>query len=49
MEVGRLDRVRRFCRIGLDRPVLHPTTLVKLVRRAGPNTIEQLNSALPAS
>jgi transposase, IS5 family len=37
---------RRFCRIGLDRPVPHPTTLVKLVRRAGPNTVEQLNSAL---
>ena len=27
---------RRFCRIGLDRPGPHPTTLVKLVRRAGP-------------
>jgi IS5 family transposase len=27
---------RRFCRIPLDRPVPHPTTLVKLVRRAGP-------------
>ena len=26
---------RRFCRIPLDRPVPHPTTLVKLVRRAG--------------
>jgi len=26
---------RRFCRIGLDRPVPHPTTLVKLVHRAG--------------
>jgi transposase, IS5 family len=37
---------RRFCRIGLDRPVPHPTTLVKLVRRAGPNTVGQLNSAL---
>jgi transposase, IS5 family len=37
---------RRFCRLGLDRPVPHPTTLVKLVRRAGPNTVEQLNSAL---
>ena len=37
---------RRFCRIPLDRPVPHPTTLVKLVRRAGPNTVEQLNSAL---
>jgi transposase, IS5 family len=37
---------RRFCRIGLDRPVPHPTTLVKLVGRAGPETIEQLNAAL---
>ena len=27
---------RRFCRIPLDRSVPHPTTLVKLVRRAGP-------------
>jgi transposase, IS5 family len=39
---------RRFCRLGLDRPVPHPTTLVKLVRRAGPNVIEQLNQALVA-
>jgi transposase, IS5 family len=39
---------RRFCRIPLDRPVPHPTTLVKLVRRAGPETIEQLNAALLA-
>jgi IS5 family transposase len=39
---------RRFCRIPLDRPVPHPTTLVKLVRRAGPETIEQLNAALVA-
>lgn len=39
---------RRFCRIGLDRPVPHPTTLVKLVRRAGPEVIEQLNQALLA-
>src|SRR5918996_2568120 len=37
---------RRFCRIPLDRPVPHPTTLVKLVRRAGPETIAQLNTAL---
>jgi IS5 family transposase len=37
---------RRFCRLPLDRPVPHPTTLVKLVRRAGPETIEQLNAAL---
>jgi transposase, IS5 family len=39
---------RRFCRIPLDRPVPHPTTLVKLIRRAGPETIEQLNAALVA-
>jgi transposase, IS5 family len=37
---------RRFCRIPLDRPVPHPTTLVKLVRRAGPEVIGQLNAAL---
>jgi IS5 family transposase len=37
---------RRFCRIGLDRPVPHPTTLVKLVRRAGQEVIAQLNTAL---
>jgi IS5 family transposase len=37
---------RRFCRVPLDRPVPHPTTLVKLVGRAGPTTVEQLNSAL---
>jgi IS5 family transposase len=37
---------RRFCRVGLDRPVPHPTTLVKLVRRAGPEVIEELNTAL---
>jgi transposase, IS5 family len=39
---------RRFCRIGLDRPVPHPATLVKLVRRAGPEVVEQLNAALVA-
>jgi IS5 family transposase len=39
---------RRFCRLGLDRPVPHPTTLVKLVRRAGPEVIGQLNAALLA-
>jgi IS5 family transposase len=37
---------RRFCRIPLDRPVPHPTTLVKLVRRGGPATVELLNGAL---
>ena len=39
---------RWFCRIGLDRPVPHPTTLVKLVRRAGPEVVEELNAALLA-
>jgi transposase, IS5 family len=39
---------RRFCRLPLDRSVPHPTTLVKLVRRAGPQTIEELNAALLA-
>jgi IS5 family transposase len=39
---------RRFCRIGLDRPVPHPTTLVKLVGRAGPEVVEELNAALVA-
>jgi IS5 family transposase len=39
---------RRFCRIGLDRPVPHPTTLVRLVRRAGPEVVEELNGALVA-
>jgi len=37
---------RRFCRIGLDQTVPHPTTLIKLVGRAGPMVIEQLNAAL---
>jgi IS5 family transposase len=39
---------RRFCRLPLDRSVPHPTTLVKLVRRAGPEVIGQLNAALVA-
>jgi IS5 family transposase len=45
-EVGDSIGWRRFCRIPLDQPVPHPTTLVKLVRRAGPATIAQLNTAL---
>ena len=39
---------RRFCRIGLDQYVPHLTTLVKVVRGAGPEVIEQLNLALLA-
>jgi IS5 family transposase len=45
-EVGDSITWRRFARIPLDRPVPHPTTLVKLVGRAGPGTITQLNEAL---
>src|SRR6266704_2600155 len=39
---------RRFCRIPLDQPTPHPTTLSKLVRRGGPDTIAALNTALLA-
>jgi IS5 family transposase len=45
-EVGDSLSWRRFCRIPLERPVPHPTTLSKLVRRCGPQVIEQLNAAL---
>ena len=48
-EVGDPITWRRFARIPLDQPVPHPTTLVKLVKlvgRAGPGTITQLNEAL---
>ena len=44
-EVGDSISWRRFCRIALDRPVPHPTTLVKLVGRAGPEGVEELNAA----
>jgi hypothetical protein len=44
----RLDQLAALCRIALDRPVPHPTTLVKLVRRAGPEVVEQLHTALVA-
>jgi IS5 family transposase len=40
---------RRFCRIALDRLVPHPTTLGKLVRRTGPEVVEELNAALLTS
>ncbi len=45
-EVGDSIAWRRFARIPLDQPVPHPTTLSKLVRRAGPGVIDQLNIAL---
>jgi IS5 family transposase len=39
---------RRFCRIGIDRPVPHPTTLMKLTTRCGSAAVEGLNEALLA-
>ncbi len=39
---------RRFCRIRLDGPVPHPTTLMKLTTRCGPTAIEACNQALLA-
>jgi IS5 family transposase len=45
-EVGDSISWRRFCRIPLDQPVPHPTTLSKLVHRCGPDTITALNAAL---
>jgi IS5 family transposase len=39
---------RRFCRIGLDGTVPHPTTLMKLTSRCGPAAVDGLNEALLA-
>jgi len=40
---------RRFCRIGLDGRVPHPTTLVKLTSRCGEGAVAGLNEALWAT
>src|SRR5258707_13377173 len=37
---------RRFCRIGLDSRVPHPTTLMKLTARCGEAAVAGLNEAL---
>ena len=37
---------RRFCRIGLDGAVPHPTTLMKLTTRCGSAAVDGLNEAL---
>ncbi len=37
---------RRFCRIGLHKRPPHPTTLVKLTRRFGPEIVDDLNRAV---
>ena len=39
---------RQFCRIGLDQPVPHPTTLMKLTTRCGWAAVDGLNDALLA-
>src|SRR4029450_11643519 len=39
---------RRFCRIGLEQPVPHPTTLMKLTTRCGSAAVEGLNEGLVA-
>jgi transposase, IS5 family len=39
---------RQFCRIGIDQPVPHPTTLMKLTTRCGSAAVEGLNEALLA-
>jgi IS5 family transposase len=39
---------RRFCRIGLDGSVPHPTTLMKLTTRCGAVAVDGLNEALLA-
>lgn len=39
---------RQFCRIGIDQPVPHPTTLMKLTTRCGSAAVEGLNEALIA-
>src|SRR3954452_9709139 len=39
---------RQFCRIGIDQPVPHPTTLIKLTTRCGSVAVDGLNEALLA-
>jgi transposase, IS5 family len=47
-EVGDSISWRRFCRIGLDGRVPHPTTLMKLTTRCGETAVAGLNEALLA-
>ena len=37
---------RRFCRVPLDRPAPHPTTLMKITSRCGERAVADLNDAL---
>src|SRR5690348_13574933 len=45
-EVSESSSWRRFCRIGLDGKVPHPTTLMKLTSRCGEAAVAGLNEAL---
>lgn len=45
-EVSDSIQWRRFCRIPLDEAVPHSTTLIKLTKKYGNNTVQQLNDAL---
>lgn len=45
-EVSDSIKWRRFCRIPLDKKVPHSTTLIKLTKRYGPETINAMNEAL---
>ena len=47
-EVSDSNSWRRFCRIGLDAKVPHPTTLMKLTTRCGEGAVAGLNEALLA-
>jgi transposase, IS5 family len=47
-EVSDLLSWRRFCRIGLGEAVPRPTTLMKITKRCGPDTIDALNATLLA-
>src|SRR3954451_11653022 len=47
-EVSESIAWRQFCRIGIDQPVPHPTTLMKLTTRCGSAAVEGLNEALLA-
>jgi IS5 family transposase len=39
---------RQFCRLGIDQPVPHPTTLMKLTTRCGSAAVDGLNETLIA-
>src|SRR5229473_2062583 len=39
---------RRFCRVPLGTRAPHPTTLMKITKRCGPDVVDQLNEALLA-